>query len=37
MLTLSVLLQVAAGAAIGKLSAGFGAAFAANRINRKME
>ena len=29
MLTLSVLLQVAAGAAIGKLSAGFGAAFAA--------
>ncbi len=29
MLTLSVLLQVAAGAAIGKLSAGFGAALAA--------
>jgi F-type H+-transporting ATPase subunit c len=29
MLTLSVLLQIAAGAAIGKLSAGFGAALSA--------
>ena len=29
MLTLSALLQIATGAAIGKLSAGFGAAFAA--------